>query len=283
MVQALWYVRKADTVSGPFPARQIAVALSNGELARDDDISLDGEQWLSIEASGQFPIRSGGAQNGVADPAWRSEREKARSRWQRDEVVAIPGASPPESSHLRSLAADHDTTRALLDAESRRRPSLIVALLGVLLLAGVAVLIWLGDGSDSVRASLGKAAVCAAPAAPGASWAGCAKPGVALAAADLRGMDFQRTRLEGARFAGANLSYADFSRAVLRGADFSGANLMGAKFAGADLTGCDLRRADLRYATLTGALIDGMRYEGAVLGRTAWIDGTLCETAEQCR
>lgn len=87
------------------------------------------------------------------------------------------------------------------------------------------------------------------------------------------GINLKQIDFTGARFRGASLSNADFSRSILQGADFSGADLHNArlrklnldrsKFNSADLRGADLSEASMILADLTLARLDGASISGA--------------------
>jgi hypothetical protein len=288
MVQALWYVRKSGQVRGPFPGPQIEELLRSGEIAPSDELSLDAEQWLPVRESGLFhgkPHPAKPAQSGV-EGAWLDEREKARVRWEEGveaSAEALDDASVPDARRIESLRANHEATRAMLDAEASRRPSLLIAMVGLLVLVLAGLLIWFGQGEDTLQTSIGKVSDCHAAPASGVSWSACDKSGISLTGADLQSMILSRSRFDGATLAGVNLSYADLSRASLRGANLAGANLTGANLDGADLTGADLTRADLRYASFKQALIEGVRFDQVVVGKTTWVGGQLCDRLDQCR
>jgi len=72
----------------------------------------------------------------------------------------------------------------------------------------------------------------------------CAKNGISMHMANLRGVDLRWADLEGAFLEGADLRWADLEGAFLEGADLREA----------DLRGADLRGADLRWANLEGVL-----------------------------
>lgn len=288
MVQALWYVRKSGLVSGPFPAPQIEEALRAGDLLLSDELSLDGDQWQPVRESGLIRGKHVAAKPAqeAPDSAWQEEREKARHRWE-DNASSGDGSvtNDPliDSVSMEALRIRQDTTRAMVNAQAKRRPSLLIAIAALLALVVVGGLVWLGQGEAPIQAAIGKASNCSNSPAPGISWAGCDKFGQSLSGADLHSMTMSRTRFDGAILAGANLSYVDMSQASLRGVNLAGANLLGANLDGADLTGADLSQADLRYATLNKARLDGVRLDGVSIGKTTWLSGQLCDRLEACR
>ncbi len=287
MVQPLWYVRRNQESHGPFPAPQIEEALRAGEIVASDEVSLDGVQWQPVHAS-EFARPRGPSSASTkmpADSAWQAERLKARQRWEDGGQETGDGARVPvlDAVRMASLRVDAEETRAMFEAESRRKPSLIIAGMAVLVLAGAGLLVWFGQGDDAIRASIGKVSDCAASAAAGQSWAGCDKRAAKLVGVDLHNMSLAGTRFDNADLSGANLSYADLNGASLRSVNLSNANLLGATLEGADLSGAKLSGADLRYATLNRASVDGVRFDGAVLGKTTWTGGGLCDRLELCR
>jgi len=287
MVQPLWYIRRKTTVRGPYPVPQLEEALRNGEIVPSDEISLDGEQWQplgeghALRIKPQREVRPGDA----VDETWRSERERARQRWEEGAAIESDdsGGSVLDAVRLQSLQADHAETRAVLDERSKRNPSLLIVVAAIGLLTLIGIFVWYGQSSTPIRTDLGKGGQCASPATPGSSWAGCDKRGIVMNGADMHSMKLTAVRMDGAKLTGANLSYANLERANLRGADLTRVLLVGANLDGADLTGADLAGADLSYATLKKADIEGARLDGVRLGKTIWVAGMLCERMSECR
>lgn len=286
MTQHLWYLRRLGVTSGPFPAGQLREMFVQGELGPQDEVSLDGRFWQDVIEAGILGKHPALAQlQEASDEAWFHEREKARRRWVTEANDPDAGQSQdPSTSHLLQVEQE---TRELIDAHVRERPALLggLALIGVLLLAGLGV--WFGQtGGFSIQTEhRPQESTCARPAADGVVWAGCDKNDAKLPHANLRNADLKGTRLERADLAGADLSYADLQTADLRGANLRGTRLKAVNLSQADLTGADLTGADLSYAVLTGAQLDGVRLDGAILGKTTWIDGRVCgeQSVGACR
>lgn len=281
MTQPLWYVRKHGSVTGPFPTPQIKEMLKLGDMVPGDLVSLDGRQWMSIAQSGQFlpEPRKPVAADAIADAEWRHEREKARARWTGDiepwPVGDLPGLSQ-DARRAAALAQDHENTRHLVEEQAARKPPLIMAGIALLVVIGIGIAIWHGEGDDTLRTAFEKVSNCGQPAGPGISWAGCPRAGANLRGASLRNADLSRGNFDGAELSLADLDYADLRRASLRGANMRSVKLVGAVLDAADLTGADLRGADLRYASFKGAILEGVRLDGAALGKAIWQDGKLC-------
>jgi uncharacterized protein YjbI with pentapeptide repeats len=147
----------------------------------------------------------------------------------------------------------------------------IAALVGIVLLAG--------GGEEQAPID------CAAPAAPGVVWAGCALSGVDLQGAQLGGASLANANLSAGRLGEANLQDADMRYIDLTGTDLSYANLHGAVLKGAnlrraDLTNADLGDADLSFADLGGARIGGAEFGNAKLDGAIWVDGRTCSAGD---
>lgn len=281
MAQSLWYVRQDDRILGPFPAPQIVEFLDSGDVRPDWQISLNGQDWLTIVESGQFDEALLNAQDIKESDsrAWRDERQKARQRWlQEPDIVAEASSRDPvqDASLRRAISNDQLRTEALLQAEKHRRKSLIPMLLGVGLLLLAGGVIWLGQQDDGIQPGIASVANCAAAAADGVNWSRCDKRGAALGGLKARNARMARTRLDDARLGGADLSYAILTGASLRNVELAGAVLTGAELSGADLSGADLARADLQYAVLKGAAVAGTRFDSARLDKAIWVDGREC-------
>lgn len=287
MTQQLWYVRKQREVTGPFPSPQLRQAHELGLLGDGDEISLDGQNWISLADAGLLEAARPGSDD--TEGAWRREREKARLRWLNDAAETAGGLNEeggPDDMANR-LRRHEDDTRTMVSARSARRPAVLAGLLAILSVVGVGVGVWLGQSAEpGISASLAKkASECSRPATEGVSWAGCNRVEANLANSNLRNAELSRTNFERADLVSADLSYANLEAANLRGANLRGAHLKGAALARSDLTGADLRDADLSFAVLSGAVLDGARLDGARLSRSTMPDGTLCAEVSvgECR
>ena len=291
MTQHLWYVRTRGKQSGPFPAPQVRQAHQLGELAEFDEVSLDGQHWITLAESGlvsledALPQDTGSAQ----DDAWRLEREKARLRWLNDAIETHEdGTFAAKDDEVSSRLRRHEEdTRSLMSARLTRRPAVVAGLLGLLATILIGLAIWYGQSDDTgiQAAFVRQISRCDQPPNQGIVWAGCDKSG-----SDLRNASLANGKLAGALFeradmSSADLSYADLDRARLRGTSLRNANLRGASLRNADLTGADLSGANLEYAVLSGAIMEGVRMDGSRLNQSTMPDGRVCGEASvgECR
>lgn len=284
-----WYFRKNGQVHGPYPKPQIEEYLILGRLAPSSEISLDGQYWMTIAASGYFrPARAAdGADRD--DAAWAAERSRARHRWLDERIYAEPPENAPtripEAPEIEALRHDHQVTQHLLQAQRDHRPQYWLAGLATLVVVTAAYFIWHSQGEGIVLVRTDPGVVDCDRVVAGVNWTGCDKRDVQLVGAGLKSAHLVSTRLDNADLRGANLAYATLERASLRAANLEAAAMRGTDLSRADLTGANLARADLSYATLTGARIEGVRLDGARLDRAGWIDGRVCAEGSigECR
>jgi hypothetical protein len=283
MTQPLWYYRKNNVVKGPFPSPQIKEMLKVGELSPADLVSLDREQWISIARSGHFqPRPAPKPASTVKDEEWEQEREKARSRWLKEDGIEVADSirlPEEEARKTAALAQDHAETMQMVQARASRRPPYVLGGVALLIVMVTGILVWHGQGDDTIRASFERVSNCALAPADGVSWAGCVRTGEILRGAVLRNADLSGGNYDNADLSAADLAYANLRRSSLRGANLRATKLTGAALDGADLTGADLTGADLSYATLTSAIVEGVRLDGAALGKATWTDGRVCDQA----
>jgi len=282
MTQHLWYVRKKGEVGGPFPAPQLRQSFSVGQLNLRDEVSLDGQHWLSLMESGVLDAEPSKPATAESDDEWRREREKARLRWLNDSVEVRPDDAPvaprPGDEVDSRLRRHEEETRTRLNAETNRRPAFVAGLVSLLVLLLIGVGVWLGQsGETGIQTSLaGKVRNCDLPPTEGVIWTGCNRDDARLRNVVLKNATLTKARFERADLSGADLSYANLEDANLRGANLRGALLRGAALTRADLTGADLSSADFGFAMLTAAVLDGARMDGASFSRSTWVDGRVC-------
>ena len=294
--QNLWYLRRGDQVSGPFPAKLICRDLMVGRVAASDEASVDQVFWLPLGEVPDFKTRIKVKQR-VVGPAnspvdWYEERRQAALRWaderhsrdRRDVSEANPflvnkrrmeRRLQSESTEWATLRQRHAEWETELKYRRDRFFGVAMALIGLLGLAVYAVFNMAPINPIKVGFH-GPYAACSEPASSQVNWARCDKNG-----AWLKGVVLTSAMLREAHFNAANLSHADLSYANLTGADLSFAKLQQTKLIGANLTSAnltyaELRDADLRYADLRGAKLDAATLLGARLDEATWIDGRVC-------
>jgi len=297
-LQNLWYVRRGEQISGPFPEKWISRDLMLGRLSPDDSISLDKLNWIALgERADLMPeVASGVPAAEAVPPDWSDERRRARFRWADerrllDRRAAGDGGQDargegdkrrhrdrrsPESAEVLLMRQRHAELEQALKA---RRDRYFGVGLALILFLGLAI--WAVarlTPVNPVQVTLAHATPdCRAPAAPQVNWGGCDKGG-----AWLRGVDLGSAVLTAARFNTANLtlarlSYANLARADLSYANLDGALLQAANLQQANLSYAELKQADLRLADLRGARLEAANLTGAMLGQAIWVDGRECK------
>lgn len=289
MAQSIWYLRHDDQVFGPFPPAQIEEAMHAGEVSPDWEVSLNGVDWLSIADSGQFKVEPVAWLNTDTQDnlSWHEQRKQARKRWLGESVGITDVVHDPaqDAAARSSIARDHIRTQALLNEAKNQRRSPLMALLAGLLIAGIGIAVWLGQGDKPIQAGIGQTVNCAATLGDGVNWVGCARRDLVQPGVKARNAQLDKARLDDARLKGGDLAYASLKGTSLRNAELVQVNLTGADLTGADLSGADLSGADLRYAVLSQANLTGARFSNTLLDKATWSDGRVCAagSVDACR
>jgi hypothetical protein len=238
-----WFVRHEGVPMGSLTGAKIRHLMLDGELALNDDISLDGKHWQKIDSV--------------------------------PEVVPLQLRAATGDSGAQAMLNARRQSDALEVADEKRFPWLAMTLVVLVIGAVLGVAVWVGmpDAVDTPQ--------CEAAPAPGVDWRNCILPGLDAGSASLAGANLNSAILRDAKFSatdltGADLRYTDLSGADLRYARFTTAVLMGANLSGADLRGTDFTRVDLRFADLSRSLVDSAVFTDANLEGAIWIDGTTC-------
>lgn len=281
----LWYVRRGDKVSGPFPTQAVANNTLLGRFLPGDEVSLDQFEWKPLATVTELLQRELLELHSETDPEhrqWQEERLKAARRWadqRTQEERRHAGEIRDEGlrgEERRKTATDSDLLalphhHAALPRESGLRGYLgVAASIGAVLLLVALGLIYYQPVNPVKVGVVPVQPLCGKPAAPGVNWSGCDKQGALL-----RGVDLARGNLDYANFSGADLSGSSLARASLVGANLEAADLSHADLSNADLSNADLSAADMASSSLTGAVLD----------HAIWIDGRVCAVGSlgQCR
>ena len=278
----LWYIRRGETVQGPYPRGLIARHVILGRIVDSDELSEDMENWTPLsELPELLPAflldEETAAFRLEAARRWENERENDDRR--RDPTaVGEERRSGSERRNdtrvVRGPALRHDHIAEHLGR--RRRLYRAAATVGLAILGVLSATLAFYEPPPAPAS-----ADCRQGPRPGINWNNCAMDGRSLMLSDLAGAHMNNMSLSGAvldasRLSGADLSFTNLSIAGLRRADLSQARLMGASLSGADLSEARLDGADLSYADLQGAVVSGASLRGARLDSAVWIDGTLC-------
>lgn len=280
----LWYVRRGDQVTGPFPTQVVANNVLLGRFEPGDDVSQDRLEWSHLmEVQELMPPELLEFLH-ASDPErreWLEERLKAARRWadqriHEDRRQAQDAGGGTRVGERRRLPVDRDVLALPhhhSDAQQghgmRRHPWPALGI-GGLVLAVVLGLLYFQPVMPVRVAMQPVQPRCSEGAAPRVDWSGCNK---------------SKIRLRGADLSGSSLTYADFQQADLSGSGMRQASLVGTNFRGANLNHVDLSGADLSYADLRGASLVSARLGGAILDHAIWTDGRECARGSrgQCR
>jgi len=277
-----WYIRRGEVIRGPFTEAKIAHYLLHGRIKKNDELSLDQQQW---QFSSEFPQLLPLMFQDAADDAFQRQQLMARKQWEAQRELS---AKEPRYQPLLTDACDdavetvrldeHEVVGALASGLGKKKPlnRLLVGLVIFSLLGAMAMMIYLNSPEPEVAGI-----DCTVSAAPKVNWSNCQMAAARLSNADLSGalmqnMNLSRADLRGSLLMGANLSFTNLSAALLNDADVRQAKLVGVNLSGADLEGAIFDGADLSYADLGGANLAGTRFNGAKLDKAIWRDGRIC-------
>lgn len=283
----IWYIRKKDKITGPFPSGQISQLLVVGRLSIDDEVSHDKKLWSSIkdiptlipdvliESSGEDEA-PGQAERLAAARRWADERREER----RDENPKTPSRNSTGRRDRESTQdIEYRNRRESIYKQFREQPQRAFASLLVFIVVIVAV-VW-GSFNYSPLVLIDEPD-CNAAARKGVNWRNCNKPLMVAIRADM-----SESNLHSAVLRDANFFASNFSKSRLDYINLSGANLSYAVFANANLKGANLTRSDLQYANFSsanltyvdfsGANIFNARFDKADLSHAIWINGENCQ------
>lgn len=292
-IQHLWYTRRGEQITGPYPLKQVKRFIILGRINEKDELSMDRVNWKPLsELPDLIPsiLKNPDSPDGEARLTSARLKEDERQYGDRrlrhlDELDSdrrIKDRRRPESATILEYRKfKTDLTKDRVDQKKTRKSEYFFAGLavGLMLLGGAALLLIVPQSAQPPAVILKRD--CAGLPSPGIDWSNCQLQGAQLFNQNLSNAKLRSTILVGANLSevnlnGADLSYADLSIAQLRGAQFNGALMIGATLKKADLENTDLTGADLSYANLGQANIQGAKLGNVKLDNAVWIDETIC-------
>jgi hypothetical protein len=152
-VGRLWYLRRGERITGPFPLPAIQQDFLLGRVRMSDELSEDRLEWLRLSDHPELaalgpPPPAGGAQPGERD--WGRERFEALRRWADERsghdrrTQQEPSASPARrQGERRQMGAParsgRSTDRGAPSAQPRTAWRIMAAILALVILILVAV------------------------------------------------------------------------------------------------------------------------------------------------
>ncbi len=282
--QKLWYIRRSETVQGPFPSGTLRRFVLLGRVKLSDQVSLDKQQWESVSRVPEVvppEVRKAAAEGHLEDvlPIHLREDERGleRRRKEHDKQFKDQRKGQRRQNEPELMQRHRQAKAELLRLAKKRRrtPFVAIAVSTLLVILAVGVGLYIG-----VPASI-QDPDCNAKAGPGVNWRNCRLDAVSFESANLQGAILNSSilrmaKLPGAIFTLADLQYADLSGSDLSYAEFANAKMKGINLQSADLSYADFSNSDLSYANLRGSNMGGAKIGGARLDRAIWIDGTVC-------
>lgn len=279
----VWYLRKKEAITGPFPAGQISQLLIVGRLSVEDEVSYDKDEWFAIK---EIPALIPDVLD-ETDTGQQSERLAAARRWadeRREERREDNLQTPSRKSKGRrqdesAQELEYRQHRESIYKKFREQPKMAVAKLA--LFTGVLLVILWGSFNYSPLNIIDESD-CSAQPRKGVNWRNCNKLALIAIRADISESNLNSVVLRDANlfasdFSKSRMDYSDLSSSNLSFAIFKQANLKGANFKKSDLRRADFSNANLSYADFTNASIADAIFNGADLSNAIWIDGLQCQ------
>ena len=282
--QKLWFLRRGDSIKGPFPGGTLRRFMLLGRVVPSDEVSLDRKSWKGImDVPEAVPpeIRKAAAEGKLYEVLQASliederrgveRRSKAEDLKYRDQRKGQRRQQEPELIKRHQLAK----TQLIELYKKRSTPYLAFVVVSVLVVVAVSAGLYIG-APDAIPDP-----DCNAQAAPGVNWRNCRFGAVSSESANLQGAILNSSILRMAKLSGSDLKNADMQYADLSGSDLSYSVIADAKMKGinlqsADLTNVDLSNSDLSYANLKDSKLGGAKIDGVKLTKAIWIDGSVC-------
>mgnify|MGYP000347165282 CR=1 FL=1 len=274
---SLWYTRQNGIIKGPFP---VSVIKNNCVLNRldatEDEISLDKENWQTIENA----IKIKHDEKSVQQQKKRLDERNGFDRRfpQNDDAIVYQRRETERRSPETNEEVKQRQFHTLLMSKFRHRKQHIFwpLLLLFIVISSLSILSIIYSKPLPISQIN-----CQTIGGPNVNWSNCLKPRSNLVSQDLRDSQLRNSQLVGSNMMNTNFSRADMAYSDLRFSNLSYSQLnntllQGANLKNADLSFSDLSHADLSYADLTNAILiesnlDNTRFDNAI-----WIDGETC-------
>ncbi|MDH5424749.1 MAG: pentapeptide repeat-containing protein [Gammaproteobacteria bacterium] len=294
----LWYIKKSEKITGPFPVKLIGSYLILGRIDTDTLVSMDKSKWIPIarlpslipdevKQSHLAGRKAGLHQAKLREDERRGDIRREAHQRQTDDGISDGRRQPGErrknkeevSSSYLKLKSDFSAQRVKTKRLTLYGVVSLVIVVSVLMISFLLLdpVIRVADTDCSVK-----------PAA-GIDWQSCNKISIDLVSMNLEKSNLQSTRLTGAllvktNFSAANLSYAGLENANLSQANLNRTLLVGANLNNANLSNADLSGADLSYADLTNAMLSNVLVQGTRFDHAIWTDGERCarQSVDRC-
>lgn len=276
---ALWYIKKQNTVKGPFPSAIIINHLTLGRLTLQDEVSKDKSQWQRIIALPEL------------HPSSDETEKKQKQKRQLDERTGLdrrqneqqPSAYAQQRGQDRRASESAEVIRRrqfhglLMQKFKHTQPSLVWPL--ALIFSTLTLLALLAVFFPKLLPV--PLPNCSSPPAQSVNWNNCLKPNIDLSnldltAAELRNSQMKNANMMNTTLASADIAYADLRNSNMSYSDLHNATLLGANLKQADLSYANLKSADLAYADLSKANLGSSVLDGARLDHAIWVDGRQC-------
>jgi uncharacterized protein YjbI with pentapeptide repeats len=279
----LWFVRRKETVKGPFLPAQITRNILLGRIRPDDELSCDEINWQEVSLHRELYPE-------VMKDAKADKEQIETAKMQVDERILDQRRQKQEMKQERRRTRErrgNESESMLLHRQHRKelndtyktslkRPQfpMLSILLVIIAIFGFGYILK-NDNNDIL-------ADCSLPPSPGVNWSNCSFIELNAENQELKSSILTDATINKSNFLGANLSGSDMAYAEMSESDFSYANLERVRLIGANLKHSDFRYAnlegaDLSFADLSNALLAGANISNTRFDNTIWTDGQICK------
>jgi hypothetical protein len=282
--QKLWFIRRGETIKGPFPSGTLRRFMLLGRVVPSDQVSLDRKNWQGVmDVPEVVPpeIRKAAAEGNLYEVLptrlGEDERKGTERRNKKEDIKYENQRKGQRRQEESGLVKRHQLSKTQLIElyKKRKTPYLAFLVVSIVVFLTLGIGLYIGAPDEIPDPD------CNAKAAPGVNWRNCRLDAVKSESVNMRGAILNSSILRLAKFSGGIFNKADMQYADLSGSDLSYSEIADAKMKGinlqnADLTNADLTNSDLSYANLKNSKLGGAKIDGARLSKAIWIDGSVC-------
>ncbi len=242
--QRLWYIKKNNTIKGPYTEQAISRFILLQNILPDDELSQDKVNWKKATACRSLLPQ---------------QLKNMGDEMVQERVYALRRSELKQKKVIKENAELASTWNILL----------IVLLIGITLGA----FLWFTPKHTDIDCT---AKIVAQGDFSGCNFANQQWLGKSWQQLIMQNANLKKIKMYQMDLSTANFSYAMMDAALLRSIDFQQAVLTGASLQGAILMDVNFTGADLRYVNLLDAKPQNIRLNNARLDGATWFDGNIC-------
>lgn len=283
--EPLWYIRRGQEVSGPFPVGLIERHILLSRINSATELSPDKVHWALMPEWPEWQAYL----DDLNSSEGSEETLALRRRWEdeRDGYDRRSKESATEANDKRRSGKDRRHEEPDNEISSRQQRHQRGKRIRYYSLRAAAIPIFAVVVFVSAYLILYKPATtharvdCSLEAAEGINWSHCDLQNSTLAQVSLSHSNLQSSNLTGADLDQANLSSAELSFSVftlarIQDSNFENSRIIGVSFRNSLIKNTKFDNSDLTYADFSNADISDVSFDGARLDHAIWIDRRRC-------